>query len=42
MTDWQHARERLRRMTTLEWAHGIACMVIVIGWTLFALSRGGW
>lgn len=42
MTDWQFALARLRRMTPLEWSHGIACMAIVTAWTLFALSRGGW
>ena len=42
MTDWQFALARLRRMTVLEWSHGIACMAVIVGWTLFALGRGGW
>ena len=42
MTDLAYAIARLRRMTPAEWAHGIACLGVIVGWTLFALSRGGW
>lgn len=31
-----------RRMTLLEWAHGLACMALIAAWTLYALSREGW
>lgn len=28
------------RMKVIEWSHGIACMAVVVAWTLFALSGG--
>lgn len=40
MTDFAYALDRARRMTVIEWSHGIACMAVVIAWTLFALSGG--
>ena len=40
MTDLEHLIRVIGRMTPGDWANGIASMALVVGWTLFALSRG--
>ena len=40
MTDLEHLIRVIGRMTVADWANGIASMALVVGWTLYALSRG--
>lgn len=39
MSDLAYLLARLRRMTVAEWTHGLACMAVIVTWTIVALAQ---
>lgn len=40
MSDLDNLLRVIARQTPLEWANNLASVVIIVAWTIYALSRG--